>query len=129
METITLSLPAMYADHHVAGVRRILLELSGVSDVYASSAFQVAEISYEPRQISPEAIEAALGEAGYLGQLPVPTESSRAVTDSNGERTYFRHTAAFVQTNETIGFGQEVVNISRPLWPCPGLGPLKTTKE
>ena len=30
MEIITLDVPAMYGDHHVVEVRRILLEISGV---------------------------------------------------------------------------------------------------
>ena len=41
MKTLSLELPAMYGDHHVIEVRRILLEIDGVKDVYASSSFQV----------------------------------------------------------------------------------------
>lgn len=126
MHTISFTLPAMYGDHHVTEVRRLLLALPGVSDVYASSSFQIAEIAYDPEQISPQALEATLDEAGYVGELSLPAESGRAVTDANGSKTYFRHTAAFAQTNETIGFTQQVATISRPLWPCPGMGALKT---
>ncbi|MCO6450059.1 MAG: heavy-metal-associated domain-containing protein [Caldilineales bacterium] len=126
METITIEVPAMFADHHVTEVRRILLELAGVEDVYASSAFQVVEVTYEPGKVSPEAVEAALDQAGYLGKLPVPAESGKAVTDSDGDPTYFRHTAAFSQTGQTVGFGQQVESAARPLWPCPGIGAVKT---
>ena len=35
MEVLTLELPAMYGDHHVVEVRRILLEIPGVDNVYA----------------------------------------------------------------------------------------------
>lgn len=129
MEITTISVPAMYADHHVMEVRRILLELLGVEDVYASSAFKIVEVSYDPDQISPDAIETALDKAGYLGELPIPQESGKAVTDSDGEKTYFRHTAAYAQTNETVGFGQEVVSTSRSLWPCPGIGVVRTMED
>jgi copper chaperone CopZ len=47
METKTFDAPALYADHHVTEVRRILLELEGVTDVYASSAFQTVEVTYD----------------------------------------------------------------------------------
>lgn len=129
METITIEVPTMYADHHVVEVRRILLALPGVEDVYASSAFHVVEVTYEPGKVSPEAVEAALDQAGYLGEIPMPAESGRAVTDSGGEPTYFRHTAAFSQTGRTVGFGQEIVSTARPLWPCPGIGAVKTMAD
>ena len=48
MEKKSFKLPAMYADHHVVEVRRILLEMPGVQDVYASSAFQVADVTFDP---------------------------------------------------------------------------------
>ena len=129
MEISEISVPAMYADHHVKEVRRILLELPGVEDVYASSAFKIVEVTYDPEQTSLEAIESALDQAGYLGELPIPQESGKAVTEANGEGTYFRHTAAYAQTDQTVGFGQEVVIPSRPLWPCPGIGVIRTMEE
>ena len=55
--------------------------MPGVTDVYASSAFQAAEITYEPGKVSPEALEAALDQAGYLGGLLIPEESSLAVNE------------------------------------------------
>jgi hypothetical protein len=40
VENLTLELPALYADHHVLEVRRILQEMPGISEVYASIALQ-----------------------------------------------------------------------------------------
>ncbi len=127
MDTTTIELPAMYADHHVIEVRRILLEMPGVEDVYASSGFQIAEVTYDPERIELTALEDALDKAGYLVPLPVLTESEVAGS-VNGGTQVFRHTAAFEQTGQTVGFGQ-VVASQRPLWPCPGMGPTRTMPE
>lgn len=129
MTTMNVSLPAMYGDHHVAEVRRLLLALPGVHDVYASSAFQAVEVTFDPAQIDPDAIEGTLGEAGYLGELALPAESGKPVTESNGSAKYFRHTAVYAQTGRAVGFGQTVSFEGRPLWPCPGLGPVAMMDE
>ena len=42
----------MYGDHHVVEVRRLLLEMPGVTDVYASSSFQVVEVAFDGVQSS-----------------------------------------------------------------------------
>jgi len=127
MDKFAIDVPAMYGDHHVVEVRKILLRLPGVDDVYASSAFHVVEVSYDPTSISPEAIKAKLAEAGYLGELPLPVETGQPVSqDSERDKDiFFRHTAAFEQTKE-VSFGQNVSNTSRALWPCPGIGPVPT---
>ncbi|HEY53964.1 MAG TPA: heavy-metal-associated domain-containing protein [Caldilineae bacterium] len=128
MDTTTIELPAMYADHHVKEVRRILLALPGVEDVYASSSFHVAEITYDPDKTSPEALKTALDGAGYLEPLPIVIESDVPATEANGNQVHFRHTAAFEQTGKTVAFGQEVAaTTQRPLWPCPGMGPVRAT--
>ncbi len=129
MKTMNVSLPAMYGDHHVAEVRRLLLALPGVQDVYASSAFQAAEVTFDPAQIEPGVIEKTLGEAGYLGELALPVESGKPVTESNGSAKYFRHTAVYAQTGRSVGFGQTVAYEGRPLWPCPGMGPVARMDE
>ncbi len=127
METVTLELPAMYGDHHVIEVRKILLNLSGVTEVYASSAFHAAEITFDPAQNSKEAITAALGEAGYLDDLLVPAEVGAHAYDTNtSDLTYIRHTSAFKQTKKTVSFGQNTTQAGRALWPCPGMGVIRT---
>lgn len=129
METLTLELPALYGDHHVLEVRRILLARPGVVDVYASSAFHVVEAQYDPAVTHPEAIQATLAEAGYLGELPIPEEVG-AVARVNGQRPFFRHTAAFEAVRQVVSFAQEVPEAAgRPLWPCPGMGILSKSKE
>ena len=127
METFTLELPAMYGDHHVTEVRRILLEMPGIQDVYASSCFQVVSITYEPGKTDPKAITARLGETGYLGDLTLPGETAQATPAPAGRAT--RHTASYQQTGRVIGFAQSVADAGRPLWPCPGMGPVKELEE
>ena len=104
-------------------VKRLLFELPGVTDVYASSSFRVVEVQYDDAKVTPARIEAALEKAGYMGELPMPAETSAPATESNGQ-TYFRHTAAFEQAGHVVNFGQSVPYNGRPLWPCPGLGPI-----
>jgi copper chaperone CopZ len=129
MEKQSYNLPAMYADHHVVEVRRILLGLSGVTDVYASSAFQVVEVTYDPDVVKEPEITKALEEAGYLGEFLVTEESASPVDSKNGDETFFRHTEIYEQTKETIGFAQNVSYVGRPLWPCPGIGVINTVEE
>lgn len=129
MEKKKFDLPAMYADHHVVEVRRILLEVPGVSDVYASSAFQIAEISYDPEVVSEAEINGKLEDAGYLGEFSITAEEGVPATSKNGDGVFFRHSEIFEHTKETIGFTQEVGYVGRPLWPCPGLGVIQIPEE
>jgi copper chaperone CopZ len=129
MAKLTLELPTMYADHHVIEVRRILLALPGVQDVYASSAFRVVEITYDPAQTNDQEIRARLDEAGYLEEWPVLTETGKAVGSGDGPNTFLRHTSVYEQVKQTVSFAQNVSNQGRPLWPCPGMGVIKTMDE
>ncbi len=128
METKTFETPALYGDHHVMEARRILLELEGVSDVYASSAFHVIEITFDPEKVKAEEITARLEAAGYLGEIPVAAESGMAVEKKEGDGV-FRHTAVYETVKGTISFAQRVSYSGRPLWPCPGMEPIKVVKE
>ena len=129
MEKISFELPAMYADHHVVEVRRILLEMPGVQDVYASSAFLAADVTYDPDKVGEEEIARKLAEAGYLGEFVVTAEPENPATSQNGDGVFFRHTEVYEQIKDTIGFSQNVSYVERPLWPCPGLGVIKTMEE
>ncbi len=129
MEKKSFELPAMYADHHVVEVRRLLLETNGIKDVYASSAFQAADVTYDPEVVSEGEIAEKLAEAGYLGEFAVVTEAGKPAVSSNGDETFFRHTELYEQTKDTIGFAQEMSYVGRPLWPCPGMGVIKITEE
>ena len=129
MEKITIDVPAMYGDHHVVEVRRILLALDGVTEVYASSAFHLVDVAFDAGKIDEEAITARLDEAGYLGELTVPVETGEAATEIAREEAFFRHTTAYVQTKEVVGFGQRVPSTGRGLWPCPGMGLIRTMED
>ncbi len=125
MASLSLELPSMYGDHHVTEVRRILLEFEGVTEVYASSGFHVVEVEYNSKKTPKKDLEAALEQAGYMGDFKMALEpSTPANEDVKG--AYFRHTEASEQTGDTVNFEQTVRVQRSPLWPCPGMGPVKT---
>ena len=81
MKSLTLAVPAMYADHHVLKVRDALLGLSGVVEVVASASTRQVALDYEEDGIGPEHVAQALADAGYppeqeqaLGRLPKPSD-------------------------------------------------------
>ncbi len=125
MASLSLELPTMYGDHHVLEVRRILLEFEGVTEVYASSGFHVVEVEYNSKKTPKKDLEAALEQAGYMGDFKMALEpSTPANEDVKG--AYFRHTEASEQTGNIVNFEQTVRVQRSPLWPCPGMGPVKT---
>ncbi len=124
MKKVTIDLPSMYGDHHVQEVRRLLFDLDGVEEVFASSAFHLAEVSFNEAKVDQAQIETALSEAGYLGEMTMPQEVGIAAQESGG-KAYFRHSAAYEQTKQVVGFSQKVPFAGRPLWPCPGFGPIQ----
>jgi excisionase family DNA binding protein len=65
MENALFDVPSMYGDHHVLAVRHALLALPGVEEVWASSAWQQVQVTYEPSMVSPGEINRALAQAGY----------------------------------------------------------------
>ena len=69
MASLSLELPTMYGDHHVLEVRRILLDFEGVTEVYASSGFHVVEVEYNSKKTPKKDLEAALEQAGYMGDF------------------------------------------------------------
>lgn len=130
MDRYTLDLPAMYGDHHVIEVRRLLLGLPGVEDVYASSGFHYAEVLYDPAKVHPDDFTALLEEAGYLGELSMPVETGAAAYQSEDPQQFMRHSAVFENVKSVQSFTQTTGYRGRPLWPCPGLGPIgKETME
>ncbi len=130
MESLQLDVPAMFGDHHVTAVRGLLLEIEGVHDVYASSNFQFVDVHFNPDHVSPEVIKDKLTAAGYLDPVSFPTETGVAASaEGNGQKPYFRHTAAYAQTGQTVTFAQQVPAAGRPLWPCPGIKPVQLDEE
>jgi copper chaperone CopZ len=128
MTSVVIDVPAMYADHHVIEVRRILFEIPGVEEVDASSAFQAVQIEYDPDKTSEDILKQALDENSYLGDLQVPVESGTPAAGPDGD-TDFRHTAAYKCAGTAVSFGQEATVSGRPLWPCPGMGDPKRMDE
>jgi len=130
MRTTTIEVPAMYADHHVQEVRKLLLEISGVEDVYASSAFQAVEVTYDPKKIKVQEVKEKLEDEGYLGDLALPVEADASTyLDSDRSQSYFRHTEVFEGNKDTVSFAQNVSFTGRPLWHCPGFGVIKEEME
>lgn len=129
MHKLTLSLQTMYGDHHVTEVRRLLLELPGVEEVYASSCFQVVEVTFDEKKVTDEKIKAILEASGYQSELKPPTEAGVPTYGIDGTGKYLRHTATFQQIKRSIGFVQAVSDGGRPLWPCPGMGVIEKIED
>lgn len=128
MQKFTLDLPSMFGDHHVVAVRRLLFELEGVEQVYASSGFRFIEVDFDETKVSPEDMKSKLDEAGYLEDSLVAVESGLPATEL-GNKAVFRHTQAYENTQKTVSFSQTVSSSSKGLWPCPGMGPIRTMEE
>jgi copper chaperone CopZ len=121
MQKSTFNTPALFGDHHVTEVRRMLFELPGVNDVYASSAFQIVQVEFDENHVTHEALLKTLEESGYLGQIPMMVESGEA--EENG--SVFRNTATYATVKKTVSFAQKAPYSGRPLWNCPGMGIIK----
>jgi copper chaperone CopZ len=129
MKTKIFELPALYGDHHVTEVRRILLETPGVQEVYASSGFRVVEIIFDEKKVNDLELQVKLDDAGYSGELLMKIESENAESSGKSTGTFMRHTAAYTQTKLVVSFAQKIGKQGRPLWPCPGMGPIRNENE
>jgi hypothetical protein len=112
METLQLTIPALYGDHHTAAIRSILEKMEGVENSFVSSAFHQVVIQYNAEKLTDEAIKDALAKEGYVeGTLEVvfPTGPAERST---------RHSAAVAETHTFVE--QRLPWEGRPLWPCPG---------
>jgi len=129
-KTVTYPTPVLYGDHHVQEVRRILNDIPGVDDIYASSAFRIVEVTYDADVTSEEQISQQLDASGYLSDWLAPAESGRAATEETDRSlTYFRHTEVFETSRQVVSFAQRVNYSGRPLWNCPGFGVIKSKME
>jgi copper chaperone CopZ len=132
MQTKTFEVPTLYGDHHVIEIRRILMETPGVIDVYASSSFQVVEVSYDETKVNDLEIAVKLDNAGYLGEWTIPVEIGATVhteETASSAKPFFRHTEVYETSRQVVGFSQNVSYSGRPLWPCPGMSPSKKVEE
>ena len=121
MQKSTFNTPALFGDHHVTEVRRMLFASPGVKDVYASSAFQVVEVEFDENLVTHNALLKILEDAGYLGQIPMMVETGEAAEMNS----VFRNTATYVTMKKTVSFAQKAPYSGRPLWNCPGMGVIK----
>jgi len=121
MQKSTFNTPALFGDHHVTEVRRMLFATPGVKDVYASSAFQVVEVEFDENLVTHNALLKILEDAGYLGQIPMMVETGEAAEMNS----VFRNTATYVTMKKTVSFAQKAPYSGRPLWNCPGMGIIK----
>jgi copper chaperone CopZ len=91
MERLQVSVPGMYADHHVLRVRADLSALNGIQDVVASAAFRSVALRYDPALISVEAIKDTLAAAGYpVEQEPRAPVSGFPVATRRGDPAWDR---------------------------------------
>ncbi len=65
MEQLTLSVPGMWADHHVLAVRDLLREDDAVTSTTASALEGAVRIEYDAARTDPQRIAALLSEGGY----------------------------------------------------------------
>lgn len=77
MEKMALTVPKMWADHHVLKVRAVLAALDGVADIYASAAWKQVLVSYDPDRLEGSAIVASLAGAGYAVEEGLDLKGTR----------------------------------------------------
>ncbi|MCL4488117.1 MAG: heavy-metal-associated domain-containing protein [Chloroflexi bacterium] len=93
MDKITLTVPALYADHHVIVVKRLLSPLPGVENVVVSSAFKELAIEFDAAKTSADVLVKTLTAAGYApGLEPVVERTPDATPDPAWEALGIRTT-------------------------------------
>jgi copper chaperone CopZ len=83
MDSLTLSLPTMWADHHILAVRDTLGKVPGVQQVVASALYRDVRVQYDPAATSADALIGILAQVGYpvgkeldLAPFPKRTDDS-----------------------------------------------------
>ena len=125
MQKSTFNTPALFGDHHVTEVRRMLFASPGVKEVYASSAFQIVQVEFDENLVTHEALLRILEEGGYLSQIPMMVETGKAEEGAS----VFRNTATYITVKKTVSFAQKAPYSGRPLWNCPGMGVIKNMDD
>ncbi|MCJ7626581.1 MAG: heavy-metal-associated domain-containing protein [Anaerolineaceae bacterium] len=123
MKTLALELPFLFGDHHVLEVRRILMELPGIENLYVSSAFQVVDLIYDEARLGPDEIRAKLEKAGYIRMLPGVTENEPNGID--GRKVSIKRRTETTEGAQTVSFIQMIPSVDEIVWPCPGFGPVR----
>ncbi len=89
MKELTLTVPAMWADHHVLTVRATLAGAPGVGAVAASARDFTLRVAFDPAATDAGAIAALLAAAGFAeGAVPGAGDpvSARAAWADGGPR-------------------------------------------
>lgn len=116
MESLVITIPTLFGDHHTIAVHAILGALEGIKKVYVSTAFRQVSVEFDPKKIKQEAVLKALADQGYD-----QGEYELAYAD-NLEHKIKRHTAAHTGVGDTISFAEsQPAWKGKALWPCPGL--------
>jgi copper chaperone CopZ len=98
MEKTVLSVPKMWADHHVLKVREVLAALDGVEGVYASSAWKQVVVKFDPGKVNESAVAEALAGAGFaVGEA---LEFDGASTSDTGDPAWKELGVRVTKTNE-----------------------------
>lgn len=90
MSKTTITIPSLWADHHVLAVRGILGAVPGVSGIAASAAHRQVTVDFDPAATSADAIAKALASGGYpAGDLPEcgPVPGKKEAWNSCGYRS------------------------------------------
>jgi copper chaperone CopZ len=83
MKNVVLDVPAMYGDHHVLGVRQVLLGMDGVKEVTASGARRKVAVQFDETATSAEAIQEKLASAGYSPEAAAATHFPKRHEDGS----------------------------------------------
>lgn len=96
MEELTLSIPRMWADHHVLAVREALTEI-GVQEVEASAVRKLVRLSFDPARVQRDQILRALAEANYAPAEAV--EFPQPLANKDRRSAWFVQDERVTQTN------------------------------
>jgi hypothetical protein len=75
MEQLVLTVPSMWADHHVVAVRDLLRDEEGVAIAAASALDARVSLTYDPSRTDPQRIAARLEAGGYPARDPAETSA------------------------------------------------------
>ena len=98
MEQLVLTVPSMWADHHVIAVRDLLRDEEGVAVTAASALDARLSLTYDPSRTDPQRIAARLEAAGYPAAGPAGTSAETPAPPSN--KPAWARTASRVTTTD-----------------------------
>ncbi len=96
MAVSKLPVPAMYADHHVTAVRKVLSGLAGVQDIQASAAFKQVIVKHT-KDVTKKALTEALEKAGFPVKDEKPVE---AEPSSLGDPAWYECASRSIKTDK-----------------------------